>query len=54
MQQKKKVRLVDRVGRRHVEFRQRNVMRGRKINLLESLLDEPFFGGVFRNIRGFG
>ena len=42
MGQKKKVCLMDRVGRRHVEFRARNVSRGGKINLPDSLLDEPF------------
>ena len=39
MGQKKKVRLVDRVGRRHVEFWVRNMPRRGKIDLPESLLD---------------
>ena len=53
MGQKKKVRLIDRVGRRHVEFRTRNVSRRRQVDLPESLLDEPLLGSVFGNFRGF-
>ena len=47
MGQKKKVRLVDRVGFRQVKFWARNVLRRRKIDLPESLLDEPLLGGIF-------
>ena len=50
MGQKKKVRLVDRVGHRHVEFRTRNVSRRRQVNLPEGLPDQPHFGGIFGNL----
>ena len=53
MWQKMKVRLVYRVGRRHVKFRARDVSRRREIDLPESLLDEPPLGGIFRHVRGF-
>ena len=53
MWQKKKVRLMDRVGRRHVKFWTRNVPRCRQIDLAESLFDEPPLGSIFRNFRSF-
>ena len=53
MWQKKKVRLVDRVGRRHIKFRARNVSRGWKIDLPNGLFVEPLFGNIFRHFSGF-
>ena len=53
MGQKKKVRLVDRVKCRHIKFWARDVSRCRKIDLPESLLDEPLLGNIFGHFRGF-
>ena len=52
MGQKKKIRLMDRVSR-HIKFGARNISRRGKINLPESLLDEPLLGGILRHFRRF-
>ena len=41
--QKKKVRLVDRVGCGNIEFRSRNALRRGKVDLPKRLLDQPLF-----------
>ena len=43
---------MDRVGRRHIKFRSRNVLRRRKIDLPDGLLVEPLFGNDFRHFSG--
>ena len=53
MWQKKKVRLVYRVGRRHVKFRARNVSRCRQIDLPNGLFVEPMFGNIFGHFGDF-
>jgi len=52
VRQKKKVRLVDSVRRRYVEFGTRNVVQRGEIDLPESLFDEPLLGGFFRGFYG--
>ena len=49
----KKVRLVVRVGCRHIKFRARNVSRRGKIDLPERLLEEPLLDNIFRHFCGF-
>ena len=53
MGQKKKVRLVDRVGSRHIKFRARDVSQCGRIDLPENLSDKPLLGSIFRHFRGF-
>ena len=54
MRQKKKVRLVNRTGGWHVEFRTRNAPRRGDIYLRNCLPDKPFFGGFFRDLGCLG
>jgi len=49
VREKKKVRLVDRVRRRYVEFGPWNVSRRGEIDLPEGLFDKPLLGGFFRD-----
>ena len=51
--QKKKVRLMERVRCRYVEFRAENVARGKEIDLPKSLFDKPLLGRFFRDFRRF-
>ena len=53
MRQKKKIRLVDRVGCRHVEFRPWNSLRCGEEDLPECLLEQPLFCGFFWYLSGF-
>ena len=53
MGQKMKVHLVDRVGSRHIKFGARNISQYGKMDLPESLLDEPPLGSIFRHFCGF-
>ena len=50
VRQKKKVRLVDRVGSGHVELRPRDAPWGWQINLPKRLFLQPIKGNVFRNL----
>ena len=50
---KKEVCLVDRVGCRHVKFWARNVSRRGKIDLPDSLLEEPLLDNIFRHFCSF-
>jgi len=52
--QKKKVRLVDRVGCGHVKLWTRNAPRSGEEYLPERLLDQPLFCGFFWYLGGFG
>ena len=54
VRQKKKVRLVDRIGCGNVEFRPRNSPRHGEEYLPERLPDQPLFCGFFRYLGGFG
>ena len=54
VRQKKKVRLVDRVGRGNVEFRPRNSPRRGEEYLPERLPDQSLFCGFFRYLGGLG
>ena len=51
--QKKKVRLMERVRCRYVEFRAGNVARGKEIDLPKSLFGKPLLGRFFRDFRRF-
>ena len=53
MGKKKKVHLVDRVGRHHVKIWARNVSRSGKIDPPDSLLEEPQLDNIFRHFCGF-
>ena len=54
MRQKKKVRLVDRVGSGHVELWTRNVPRCGEVDLSKRLLDQPLFCGILRDLGSLG
>ena len=51
--QKIKVRMVDRVSCRYVEFWARNVARRGEMYLPKSLFDKPLLGSFFKDFRGF-
>ena len=53
IRQKKKVRLVDRIRRRYVEFWTRNIARRGEIDLPKSLFDQPLLGCFFRDFCSF-
>ena len=53
MWQKKKVCLVDRVRRRYVEFRERDVAQRREIDLTKGLVDKPLLWSFFRGFHSF-
>ena len=50
MGQKKKVRLVDRIGQRDIKLGPRDVAWRREVYLLQGLFGEPFFCHLFRGL----
>ena len=52
--QKKKVRLVDRVGCGNIEFWSRNAPRCGEVDLPKCLLDQPLFCSILRDLSGLG